>query len=89
VTWLYQVIVAAYVLAVALLPLSHHDVVCHAKSTTHCTSCVVGSSAEPAAAPVSPRRFNAESPGSWGEQAACALPAVFSTGDGRAPPSLI
>ena len=31
------------------MPLAHHDIVCHLKSTTHCTTCVVGSSGETAA----------------------------------------
>jgi hypothetical protein len=41
-------LLATYVLAAALLPLAHHDIVCHLKSTTHCTSCVVASSGETA-----------------------------------------
>jgi hypothetical protein len=43
-----KVVLAVYVLAVALLPLSHHDIACHIKSSTHCTTCVAASSAEPA-----------------------------------------
>jgi hypothetical protein len=39
-------VLIAYALAAALLPLGHHDVACHLKSSTHCTTCVVGSSAE-------------------------------------------
>jgi hypothetical protein len=42
-------LLAAYVLAAALLPLSHHDVLCHLKSSTHCTTCVVAASGETAA----------------------------------------
>jgi hypothetical protein len=42
-SWYLQTILAWYVLAVALLPLGHHDLACHLKSSTHCTSCVVGS----------------------------------------------
>ena len=38
-------------LAAALLPLAHHDIACHLKSTTHCTTCIIGSSAEAAADP--------------------------------------
>ena len=38
-----RVLLAAYVLASALLPLAHHDVLCHLKSSTHCTTCVVAS----------------------------------------------
>jgi hypothetical protein len=41
-----KVVLAAYLLAAALLPLGHHDLACHFKSTTHCTTCVIGSSAE-------------------------------------------
>ena len=41
-----KLLLAAYVLAAALLPLAHHDVLCHLKSTTHCTTCVVASSGE-------------------------------------------
>jgi hypothetical protein len=44
-----RTLLAAYVLAAALLPLAHHDVLCHVKSSTHCTTCVVGSSGETAA----------------------------------------
>ena len=41
-----RLLLAAYVLAAALMPLAHHDVLCHLKSTTHCTTCVVASSGE-------------------------------------------
>ncbi len=41
-----KAVIAAYVLAAALLPLGHHDLACHLKSSTHCTTCVIGSSAE-------------------------------------------
>lgn len=37
-----------YVAAVILLPFAHHDFACHLKSSTHCTSCVVGASGETA-----------------------------------------
>ena len=46
-----KVVLALYVFAAALLPFGHHDLVCHLKSTTHCTTCTVGSSAETAADP--------------------------------------
>jgi hypothetical protein len=51
---LLQGILSLYVLAAALLPLGHHDIACHLKSTTHCSTCVVGSSGEttPHAVPV-------------------------------------
>jgi hypothetical protein len=43
---LSKALLATYVLAAALLPLSHHDVVCHLKSSTHCTTCLVTTSGE-------------------------------------------
>ena len=41
-------VLAVYVAAAALMPLSHHDLACHFKSTTHCTTCNLGASGEPA-----------------------------------------
>jgi hypothetical protein len=52
-----KVVLALYVLAAALLPFGHHDLACHIKSTTHCATCVVGSSAEVAADPAVLARF--------------------------------
>ena len=33
-----KVVLALYLLAAALLPFGHHDLACHLKSTTHCTT---------------------------------------------------
>lgn len=44
-----KALLAAYLLSAALLPLTHHDVICHAKSSTHCTTCVATGSGEAAA----------------------------------------
>jgi hypothetical protein len=52
-----KAVLALYVLAAALMPFAHHDLVCHLKSTTHCTTCIVGSSAEAAADPALLARF--------------------------------
>jgi hypothetical protein len=52
-----KLVLALYMLAAALLPFGHHDLVCHLKSTTHCTTCTVGSSAEAAADPAVLARF--------------------------------
>ena len=49
---LAKTLLAAYVLAAALMPLAHHDALCHLKSSTHCTSCTVGSSGETASSAV-------------------------------------
>ncbi|PYR91145.1 MAG: hypothetical protein DMF84_17715 [Acidobacteria bacterium] len=52
-----KLVAAAYVLALAMLPFAHHDLACHLKSSTHCWTCHVGTSADesrpdPAAAPM-------------------------------------
>jgi hypothetical protein len=52
-----KLVLALYVLAAGLLPFGHHDLACHIKSTTHCTTCAVGSSAEAAASPAVVARF--------------------------------
>jgi hypothetical protein len=39
-------VLAGYFLAIALLPLGHHDIACHLKSASHCTSCVAASVAD-------------------------------------------
>jgi hypothetical protein len=40
-------VIAAYFVALAAMPFAHHDVVCHLKSSTHCSTCHVGASADP------------------------------------------
>ena len=52
-----KVVLALYVLAAALMPFGHHDLACHLKSTTHCITCTVGSSAEAAVDPAVLARF--------------------------------
>ena len=44
--FLPKALLAAYVLAAAVLPFSHHDLACHLKSSTHCTSCLASASGE-------------------------------------------
>lgn len=41
-----RTILALYVLALAAMPFAHHDLACHLKSSTHCTTCHVGTSAD-------------------------------------------
>jgi hypothetical protein len=82
-----KVVLALYMLAAGLLPFGHHDLVCHIKSTTHCTTCAVGSSAEAAADPTVLARF-------WLLDAGIALvdpvdvppPTSLRPASGRAPP---
>jgi hypothetical protein len=83
-----KVVLALYVLAAALMPFAHHDLVCHLKSTTHCTTCMVGSSAEAAADPAVLARFRLNDAGATvsdpvtepDSAARCSTP-------GRAPPA--
>lgn len=83
-----KVVLAAYALAVALLPLAHHDLLCHLKSTTHCTTCIVGASAEPAADPATLARFWLDAAGVAPLEAASRFDsAQRSQSSGRAPPT--
>ena len=83
-----KVVLAVYVLAAALLPFGHHDLACHLKSTTHCATCTVGSSAEAAADPAVLARF-------WLHDAGATVPdpvgaphsAILRLTSGRAPPA--
>jgi hypothetical protein len=81
-------VLALYVLAAALMPLAHHDVVCHLKSSTHCTTCVVGSSAETAPDSTVLAHLHLDdagtAPPAGSHVAAATLPGGLS---GRAPPS--
>jgi hypothetical protein len=43
---LLRLVLGLYVTAAALLPLAHHDIACHFKSSTHCTSCIIGSAGD-------------------------------------------
>jgi hypothetical protein len=84
-----KVVLALYVLAAALMPLGHHDLACHLKSTTHCTTCIVGSSAEAAVDPAVLARFWLLDVGvtTVDPMHSPVVPDV-STLSGRAPPSL-
>lgn len=84
-----KLVLVFYVLAAALLPLAHHDVVCHLKSSTHCTTCIVGSSAESAAEPAAFARVTLNDVGA----AACTgarhvESASAPARSGRAPPAI-
>ena len=48
--FLPNVLAAAYILALAALPFGHHDLLCHLKSSTHCTTCLAGTSADDSSA---------------------------------------
>jgi hypothetical protein len=85
-----KAVLAIYALAAALLPLSHHDVICHAKSTTHCSTCVIGSSGESAADSTSLLRLDLADAGT-ASYSYSTLPVlrVLTTSPGRAPPAAL
>jgi hypothetical protein len=84
-----KVVLALYVLAAALMPLAHHDLICHLKSTTHCTTCTVGSSAEAAVDPAVLARFWLLDAGATLRDAATEPEsATIRPSSGRAPPSI-
>jgi hypothetical protein len=82
-----KVVLAVYVLAAALLPLAHHDLACHLKSTTHCTTCIVGSSAEVTAAPtVLGRLWLVDAGAAVADPTTDPRSAALRPASGRAPP---
>ena len=81
-------VLAFYVLAATLLPLAHHDVVCHLKSSTHCTICIVGSSAESGAEPAVFGSFTLKDAGAASSVGASRIEsAPRATRSDRAPPA--
>ena len=44
---LLKFVLVAYFAALAATPFAHHDIVCHLKSNTHCSTCHLGTSADP------------------------------------------
>jgi hypothetical protein len=46
--FLAKALLTIYIASAALLPLSHHDIVCHLKSPNHCTTCLTTGSGEAA-----------------------------------------
>lgn len=78
-----------YIVAVAAMPFAHHDIVCHLKSSTHCSTCHVGTSGDQSNVRPSPARVTLADAGQ-----PC-HPHLAHTGDwalspsaGRAPPAL-
>lgn len=83
-----KAVLAAYVLAAALLPLGHHDLACHLKSSTHCTTCVIGSSAELTADAATLMRLPLLDAGSAAVlPAPHVVPVVLRASSGRSPPA--
>jgi len=83
-----RAVLCLYVLAAALMPLGHHDIACHLKSSTHCTTCVVGASADLGSHSATPTGCGLDYAGT-----AIGAPIPFfaevltHTSSGRAPPA--
>jgi len=86
---LAKVLLTVYIVSVALLPLSHHDVICHLKSPTHCTTCLTSLSGEaaPHTVPLDVWRMTDAGRAMMSERGG--VPSVnVSSSSGRAPPAL-
>lgn len=85
-----KLVLCLYALTTALMPLAHHDIACHFKSTTHCVTCVYGSSAEQAADPATLSRFGLDDLGAASAPARLSEPnAPVSITSDRAPPTVV
>ena len=85
-----KAVLAAYVLAAALLPLGHHDLACHLKSSTHCTSCVIGSSAELTGdAATLMRQPLLDAGRATSAPVTCIVPVALHPSPGRSPPAAV
>jgi hypothetical protein len=86
---LARTLLAAYVLAAALMPLTHHDVACHLKSPTHCTTCTLATSGEAAPWAVLSCGLGMPDAGRAILQSAdCCQSAPVRSSSGRSPPVL-
>ena len=80
-------VLVAYFAALATMPFAHHDIVCHLKSNTHCSTCHLGTSADPDG--TQPALTPAELPdaGRTAEHTSTVAPSFkISPSAGRAPP---
>jgi hypothetical protein len=85
-----RLVLSFYALTTALMPLAHHDIACHLKSTTHCVTCVYGSSAEQAADPATLSRFGLDEIGAAPAPVVLSAPNVLgSVSSDRAPPAVV
>ena len=80
-------VLAAYLAALAAAPFGHHDLVCHLKSNTHCGTCHVGTSADPAGSSPSLGSVDFADAGLTDEHTSTvAVSCEISPSAGRAPP---
>ena len=84
-----KLVLVLYMVAAALMPLAHHDIACHLKSTTHCTTCNVGSSAETSSDVAALSAVVLDEAGyTTAEPDATILSVSVLAESGRAPPSI-
>jgi hypothetical protein len=82
-----RLVVVAYVAALAAMPFAHHDLACHLKSSTHCSTCHVGTSADPGATqPVLAAADFSDAGQAQERTSTVAVACVLSPSAGRAPP---
>jgi hypothetical protein len=81
-------VVAAYIAALAALPFAHHDLACHLKSSTHCTVCHVGTSADDTSVQPGLGHVDLADAGRASEaEAPVAVSCVLLPSSGRSPPA--
>ena len=81
-------VIAAYIAALAALPFAHHDLACHLKSSTHCTVCHVGTSADDTSVQPALGQAHLADAGRAGEaHVSLAASRVQLPSSGRSPPT--
>jgi hypothetical protein len=71
------------------MPFAHHDLVCHLKSSTHCSMCHVGTSADPdGSQPALAAADFADAGRPYDVRDNAAVSCVLISSAGRAPPAI-
>jgi len=84
-----RAVIAVYMVAVAAMPFAHHDIVCHLKSSTHCSTCHVGTSGDQSNVRPSLARLSLPDAGqTHHQQPAHAGDWALLPSAGRAPPAV-
>jgi hypothetical protein len=84
-----NVIAVLFVVATAVLPLTHHSLECHRRSLAHCTACTVGSNAKAPHVHVAPADVQLIDAGAVVDPSSHTpdVPSLCQTSD-RAPPAI-
>jgi hypothetical protein len=82
-------VLLAYFAALAAMPFAHHDLLCHLKSSTHCATCHVGTSADPGGTqPALTAADFADAGVAIERRPTVVTPAAIAPSSGRSPPAL-